>query len=103
MKAHLLSNAAICPKPHVSGSGFSLSSCALEALTRVLASDSAVPIRDLFSELKPTPQCADRVLKDRRDAGRQLLVETSFETFPRPPSQGRIRHGFHAYRRNQAG
>ncbi|KAF8210533.1 hypothetical protein K438DRAFT_1959781 [Mycena galopus ATCC 62051] len=88
MKAHLLSDAAICPKPHVSGSGFSLNSRALEALARALAGDSAVPIRDLFGELKPTPQCADRVLKDRRDAARQLLVmryRNFIRNIPRDP------------------
>ncbi|KAF7361689.1 hypothetical protein MVEN_00512400 [Mycena venus] len=74
MKAHLLSDSTISPKPHLSGSGFSLNSHALEALGHALAGGSSIPIRDLSGELKPTPRCADRVLKDRRLAARQLLV-----------------------------
>ncbi|KAJ7268757.1 hypothetical protein B0H12DRAFT_1320573 [Mycena haematopus] len=74
MKSHLLSDTTICPKAHLSGSGFSLNSRALEALCFALAGGSPIPIRDLSSELKPTPHCADRVLKDRRQAARLLLV-----------------------------
>lgn len=77
MKAHLLSDPSICPKPHHSGSGFYLNSRAFETLREALVRGSSVPIRDLSSRLKPTPQCADRVLKDRhhaKHAARLLLA-----------------------------
>ncbi|KAJ7346854.1 hypothetical protein DFH08DRAFT_869572 [Mycena albidolilacea] len=74
MKSHLLSDSTICPKPHPSGSGYSLDSRAFEALGHALAGGSAIPIRDLPSELKPTPNCAEVVLKERRIAARLQLV-----------------------------
>ncbi|KAJ7188065.1 hypothetical protein C8R46DRAFT_8549 [Mycena filopes] len=68
MKAHLLSDPTICPKSHITGSGFSLNSRAFETLGSALARGTLVPIRDLSGDLKPTPQCAERVAQDRRHA-----------------------------------
>ncbi|KAJ7747390.1 hypothetical protein B0H16DRAFT_1555813 [Mycena metata] len=68
MKSHLLSDPTVCPKPHMTGSGFSLHSRALETLGHALACGNLVPIRDLAGDLKPTPQCAERVTQDRRHA-----------------------------------
>ncbi|KAJ6594073.1 hypothetical protein B0H19DRAFT_1246783 [Mycena capillaripes] len=68
MKAHLLADPAICPKPRLSGSGFSINSRAFETLGHALICGSSVPICDLSGQLKPTPQCAERVLKDRHRA-----------------------------------
>ncbi|KAJ6499066.1 hypothetical protein C8R45DRAFT_980957 [Mycena sanguinolenta] len=78
MKAHLLSDPTICPKPRSSCSGFSLNSHALDALSRALqnGSSTVTPIQEhiVSEQLEPTPECAERVQHDRRDAARRLLV-----------------------------
>ncbi|KAJ7902070.1 hypothetical protein B0H14DRAFT_2669784 [Mycena olivaceomarginata] len=95
MKSHLLSDPTICPKPHPSGSGFSLDSHAFEALSHALAGGSAIPIRDLSSELKPTPDCAEVVLKERRIAARLQLVIRYRNSIRNTPRDS-IRHALKA-------
>ncbi|KAK7005749.1 hypothetical protein R3P38DRAFT_3282904 [Favolaschia claudopus] len=66
IKAHLLSDPSIRPKLHRSGSGFSVNLHAFDTLALSLARIGTVPVRDLSSELKPTPNCAPRFGTDRR-------------------------------------
>ncbi|KAJ6500146.1 hypothetical protein C8R47DRAFT_1110640 [Mycena vitilis] len=77
MKSHLLSDPTLCPKPRLSSSGFSINPRAFETVGHALVGGSSTPIRDLSGQLKPTPQCADRVLQDRhraQHAARLLLA-----------------------------
>ncbi|KAJ7703024.1 hypothetical protein B0H17DRAFT_1194276 [Mycena rosella] len=73
IRAHLLQAPVLSPNPHPFG--FSLDSRALETLSR-----GSIPSRDLSVDLKVTPQCADRVLKDRRRAKQvaRLLLATRY-------------------------
>ncbi|KAJ7045692.1 hypothetical protein C8F04DRAFT_445735 [Mycena alexandri] len=90
MKSHLLSDPTVCPKPHITGSGFSLHSRAFETLGLALACGTLVPIRDLSGDLKPTPQCAERVTQDRRHAthAARLLLAVRYRNIMRSRASG---------------